>query len=338
MKEALFYVRKEDGDKVVCLLCPQRCVIAPGKTGICRQRRNVDGTLYALNYAEVSSAAIDPVEKKPLYHFYPGHTILSVGTVGCNLHCKFCQNWEIAHGDAPTTTVTPEELVRMAKNEAARGPCIGIAYTYNEPWIWYEYVYDAAVLAHEAGLKNVLVTNGFVEQEPLEKILPYVDAMNIDVKAFTDDYYRKLCAGRLEPVLRTVERAVGRCHVELTTLIVTGCNDSPEEIKELVDWVAGLDPAIPLHFSRYFPRYRMDAPPTPEETLWKARSIALEKLHYVYLGNVHAPEADSTRCPRCRNTVVERLGYLVRAVSLDGNRCGHCGQELNIVGEARVNW
>lgn len=337
MKEALFYARK-DGDRLVCLLCPQRCIIAPGKTGVCNQRRNVAGVLYTLNYAEISSAALDPVEKKPLYHFYPGHTIFSVGTVGCNLHCKFCQNWEIAHGDAPTTTVAPEELVRLAGKEAQRGPCVGIAYTYNEPLIWYEYVCDAAVLAHEAGLKNVLVTNGFIEQEPLDKLLPYIDAMNIDVKAFTDDYYRKVCAGRLEPVLRTVEKAVAHCHVEITTLIVTGLNDDPEEIRRLVDWIAGLDPAIPLHFSRYFPRYRMDAPPTPEATLRRARAIALEKLHHVYLGNVHDEEAGHTYCPRCRKTVIERLGYLVRAVHLDGNRCRYCGQPLNIVGTARVNW
>jgi len=336
-KEALFYAREADR-KVACRLCPQHCFITPGKAGICRQRKNVDGTLYTLNYGEISSAALDPVEKKPLYHFYPGHTIFSVGTVGCNLHCKFCQNWEIAHGDAPTTTVTPEELVRLAKKEAARGPCVGIAYTYNEPSIWYEYVYEAAVLAREAGLKNALVTNGFIEEEPLEKLLPYIDAMNIDVKAFKDDYYRKVCAGRLEPVLRTVERAIARCHVELTTLIVTGLNDDPSEIRELVDWIARLNPSIPVHFSRYFPRYRMDAPPTPEETLRQARAIALEKLHFVYLGNIHAPEADDTYCPRCRNTVIERLGYLVCAVNLDGNRCGNCGQPLNIVGTARVNW
>ncbi|MEW5762954.1 MAG: AmmeMemoRadiSam system radical SAM enzyme [Bacillota bacterium] len=337
MREALFFTPRDDR-KVACLLCPQRCVIAPGKTGVCRQRRNVDGTLYTLNYAAVSSAALDPVEKKPLYHFYPGHTIFSVGTVGCNLHCRFCQNWEIAHGDAPTTVITPEELVRLAREEAARGPCVGIAYTYNEPLIWYEYVHDAAVLARRAGLKNVLVTNGFVEEEPFAKLLPYIDAMNIDVKSFTDDYYRKICGGRLEPVLRTVERAVKYCHVELTTLVVTGLNDGPEEIGRLVDWIAGLDPAIPLHFSRYFPRYRMETPATPIATLRQARAIAQKKLHHVYLGNVDDPEAGHTYCPRCGQAVIERLGYLVRAVRLEGNRCARCGEPLNIVGEARVNF
>lgn len=336
MRRAAFYVRDPKKNEVTCHLCPNRCVIRDGRTGVCRVRRNVRGELFALNYGEVAAYGIDPVEKKPLYHFYPGHLILSLGTRGCNLHCRFCQNWEIAHGDPPTSRVTPEEVVAAARRQERR--CVGIAYTYSEPLVWYEFVYDTAVLAREAGLKNVLVTNGFVEQEPLEKLLPYVDAMNVDVKAFTDDYYRRLCRGRLDPVRRTVEIAARRCLVEVTTLLVTGENDSPEEIQGLADWLAGVDREIPLHLSRYFPNYRFEAPPTPLETLHRAREIAAARLAHVYLGNVWDTEYGHTHCPRCEKRVIERAGYIVRAVHLaEGNRCGHCGYALNIVGEARVS-
>jgi pyruvate formate lyase activating enzyme len=335
LRRAEFFVADPESRKVTCHLCPNRCVIRDQKTGACRVRRNADGVLYTVNYGRVSSYGMDPIEKKPLYHFYPGHQILSLGTVGCNLHCRFCQNWEIAHQEPSTVRVTPREVVELARG---RDPtCVGIAYTYSEPLVWYEFVYDTAVVAREAGLKNVLVTNGFVEQEPLEKLLPYVDAMNIDVKAFTDDFYRRLCAGRLDPVRRTVEVAVRHCHVELTTLLVTGENDSPVEIRELAAWIAGLDPEIPLHLSRYFPNYRLDLPPTPLETMHRAREIAREKLAYVYLGNVWDAEAGNTYCPRCQKKVIERAGYIIRELHLkEGNRCAHCGYALKIVGQARV--
>jgi len=334
LRRAEFFVRDSEKRHLTCHLCPNRCVIRDNKTGVCRVRKNIDGVLYALNYGEVSSYGMDPIEKKPLYHFYPGHQIFSLGTVGCNLHCRFCQNWEIAHGEPPTVRVTPEEIVHLARQQRQ---CIGIAYTYSEPLVWYEFVSETAVLAHEAGLKNVLVTNGFIEQEPLEKLLPHVDAMNIDVKAFTNDYYRRLCAGRLDPVRRTVEIAVRHCLVELTTLLVTGENDSPGEIRELVDWIARVDREIPLHLSRYFPHYRFDAPPTPLATMRCAREIAREKLPYVYLGNVGDVENGYTYCPQCRKKVIERSGYIIRAVHLrEDNRCRHCGYALNIVGEARA--
>ncbi|MGB9803090.1 AmmeMemoRadiSam system radical SAM enzyme [Desulfofundulus sp.] len=286
MQEALFY-EKGDGGIAFCRLCPRFCKIREGNTGFCRVRKNQQGTLYTLNYGRVSSYGLDPIEKKPLYHFYPGSDIFSLGSVGCNLHCGFCQNWQIAHADPRTVYLSPEEAVAAAKEQVARGyPCVGLAYTYNEPFVWYEYVYDTARLARKEGLKNVLVTNGYVNEEPLRRLLPYIDAMNIDVKGFSGEYYREVCAGHLEPVLRTVEFAHGHCHVELTTLLVPGLNDSEEEIRRLVDWVAALSPDIPLHFTRYFPNYKFDLPPTPLETLKRAREIALEKLHYVYLGNV----------------------------------------------------
>lgn len=327
--------RRSHQDQVVCLLCPNRCAIPEGKTGRCRVRRNVSGVLYTLNYGEVVSYGIDPIEKKPLYHFYPGHQIFSLGARGCNLHCRFCQNWEIAHGEPSTVRVTPEEIIDLTRQQDHR--CIGIAYTYSEPLVWYEFVYDTAVLARKAGLKNVLVTNGFIEPEPLKKLLPYIDAMNIDVKAFTDDFYRRMCAGRLDPVLRTVEIAVGHCLVEVTTLLVTGYNDTPGEIRKLASWVAGLDRELPLHLSRYSPRYRLNAPPTPLETMRRAREVAQEYLSHVYLGNIWDVEDGYTYCPQCRKKVIERSGYIIRELHLkEGNRCSHCDFALNIVGEAVV--
>lgn len=330
-REVMFYTRGDDG-VANCRLCPRLCHIPPGQRGFCRVRENVEGTLYATNYGECSSYALDPVEKKPLYHFYPGSFIFSLGTVGCNLRCGFCQNWQIAHEDPPTTYLGPRRAVELALQQKERGyPCIGLAYTYSEPFMWYEYVYDTAKLARESGLKNVLVTNGYVNGEPLRELLPYIDAMNIDVKAFNNEFYRATCAGRLDPVLRTVEAAHGHCHMEITTLLVTGLNDSPAEIENLVDWLAGVDPEIPLHFSRYFPNYKMELPPTPLETLRRAREIARRKLRYVYTGNAPQLMASSTLCPVCGEVLVDREGYQVRPGKLADGACAGCGEKISVV-------
>jgi pyruvate formate lyase activating enzyme len=330
-REVMFYTRGAGG-AANCKVCPRLCNIPPGKRGFCRVRENREGTLYATNYGECSSYALDPIEKKPLYHFYPGSFIFSLGTVGCNLRCGFCQNWQIAHEDPPTTYLSPRRAVELTLQQKERGyPCVGLAYTYSEPFMWYEYVYDTAKLAREAGLKNVLVTNGYVNEEPLRDLLPYIDAMNVDVKAFTDKFYRTTCAGRLDPVLRMVETAHGHCHIEITTLLVTGLNDSPEEIESLVDWLAGLDPEIPLHFSRYFPNYKMDLPPTPLETLQRAREIARRKLRYVYIGNAPQLGASSTLCPGCREVLVNREGYQVRVGKLAEGACAGCGEKISVV-------
>jgi len=330
VREAMYYKKKEN-NTVACFLCPHLCKIREGKSGLCRVRQNREGTLFATNYGKVTSYGLDPIEKKPLYHFYPGSLILSFGTAGCNLGCDFCQNWQIAHGDPQSTNFSPERIVEQARQEAGRGyPNIGIAYTYNEPFMWYEFVLDTARLANKTGLKNVMVTNGFVREDPLREILPFVDAMNIDVKGFTEEYYRKSCKGRLSPVLRTVEIAHRECHVELTTLLVTGLNDSPEEISRLVDWVASLDEEIPLHFSRYFPGYKSNLPATPLETLLQARDIAREKLSYVYIGNAPQIDAGSTYCPACDAIVINRTGYTTRATGLKDKKCSKCGKELNI--------
>lgn len=330
MIEARFYEKLAD-NYVHCHLCPHNCRVAPGKTGLCRVRKNEDGTLFTLNYALVASWAIDPIEKKPLYHFFPGSQIFSVGTFGCNFHCGFCQNWQLAHGNPPAEELSPQDLAAIALDAAKRTGSIGIAYTYSEPCMWYEYVYDTAKLAHEKGLKNVLVTNGYLQEEPLKEILPYIDAMNIDVKAFTDDFYKKICKGRLEPVLKTVERAYRSCHVEITNLLVPGQNDSEEEVAALVSWLASLSPEIPLHFSRFFPQYQFNDPPTPLETLKRAREIALQKLKYVYLGNAWELGEMDTYCPVCGHLLVKRGADQIRVLGLDENRCRQCGSCIEIV-------
>lgn len=331
MQKALFCKQQENG-RVVCGLCPRSCVIGPGQAGFCRVRENKAGVLYAGNYAVCTAAAVDPIEKKPLYHFHPGATIYSIGTVGCNLHCNFCQNWEIAHGAPVTYAVTPEEAVDAALSYKKQDPsCIGLAYTYSEPVVWYEFVYDTSRLARKKGLKNVLITNGYINEEPLLEILPYIDAMNIDVKGFREEYYRRTCAGKLAPVRHTVEIAYSRCNVELTTLLVTSLNDTEAEVKDLVDWIAGLDKEIPLHFSRYFPRHESDLPPTPLETLNRAAETAKEKLSYVYVGNAPGLNIGDTYCPQCGLKLIERYAYAVKITGLTDSRCSRCGYIIRIV-------
>lgn len=319
--------------KVHCSLCPQDCTIRDGRTGFCRVRQNRGGVLYSLNYGQVSSIALDPIEKKPLYHFFPGSFILSAGTVGCNLRCGFCQNWQIAQQDAPTFTIPPAELVAMAKKRAEEGN-IGIAYTYSEPGVWYEYVKDCAQLAKEAGLKNVLVTNGYLMPEPLAALLPYVDAVNLDIKAFTDDFYRRNCAGHLPPILQTAEIMQRYCHLEITTLVVPGENDSEEEIGALARWIAKhLGREVPLHLSRYFPNYRFQLPPTPILTLHRVREAAEEYLQFVYLGNVGGEEETTTFCPECGRELITRGRRVISR--LQGETCPACGTRVAVFGKAK---
>jgi len=327
--EALFWEQRE-GDRVQCLLCPHECRLAPGQRGLCRVRQNVDGVLRTLNHGRVSSVNLDPIEKKPLFHFHPGAVILSLGTVGCNLACAFCQNWEIAHREPGTRGLTPAHAVALA---TSRPDNLGIAYTYNEPFIWYEFVLETAKLVKEAGLKNVLVTNGYVNEEPLRKLLPLVDALNVDIKSMRDRFYRELCRGRAEPPRRTVEIAKEMgCLVEVTNLVIPNWNDGDDDLRALIDWVAKVDADIPLHFSRYHPDYEMSEPPTPVETLVRAREMAREKLHYVYLGNVWVEGAEDTTCPHCGRVVVERRGFSVAKAAVKDGRCEFCGGTVAIVG------
>ncbi|KPJ55714.1 MAG: hypothetical protein AMS16_03795 [Planctomycetes bacterium DG_58] len=308
MKEALFYEKSADG-RVDCKLCPHGCKgIAEGKVGICRVRKNVGGKLVSLVYGEVTSVNLDPVEKKPLYHFHPGTVILSIGTWGCNFHCAFCQNWQISQQEAATQSVSAQEITTLAgKNDS-----IGVAYTYNEPVIWYEFVLECAERVHEAGLKNVLVTNGFIESEPAAKWLP--------------------SGGRLEPVLASAVQAKEHAHVEITNLIIPTLNDTDDHFTRLGEWIAGhLGKETPLHLSAYSPRYRLKIDPTPLATLERAHGICSEYLDYVYLGNVSGPVGRDTFCPSCGAALVSRFGYRVELKNLDGPNCGRCGEGANII-------
>lgn len=283
LKEALYYHKLSD-NKVQCVLCPQNCLITSGNFGFCGARKNIEGRLFSLIYNRTTGVALDPVEKKPLYHFHPGEYILSLGTKGCNFACPFCQNWHISQNrEAMVQEITSTEAVRQALSCGS----FGLAYTYNEPFIWFEFVLETAVLARENGLCNVLVTNGYVNPEPLEELLPYIDAMNIDIKSIREDFYKKICHAKLSPVLATARRAKQSAHIEITNLVIPELNDREEDFADLVDWIHdNLGPDTPLHFSRYFPAYKMRLPPTPQDTLEKAYNIAVKKLKRVYLGNV----------------------------------------------------
>ena len=273
--------------KTRCELCFHHCVLDVGHNGLCRARACQDGKIVSLNYGKLTSLALDPIEKKPLRRFHPGSLILSVGSFGCNLRCPFCQNHEISMAEdsgIPTVEVSPEQLAAKAAELVPQGN-IGVAYTYNEPLIGYEYVQNCAALVHEQGMINVLVTNGTVEEEPWRALLPLIDAANIDLKGFTPAWYRRL-GGDLETVKRSIALAAERCHVEVTTLLIPGENDSEEEIRELARWLASISSEIPLHLSRFFPRYRMlDRPPTPVEQVSCLAETARRYLSYVYTGN-----------------------------------------------------
>ena len=326
VKEASYYESLGDG-KVQCHLCPQECRINEGKKGFCRARSNLDGVLHSDTYEHILACNLDPIEKKPLYHFYPGSLILSIGTRGCNQRCAFCQNWEMIESDTIGTYITSDEIATMA----GRRGSIGVAYTYNEPFIWFEFVLECARKVRSRGLKNVLVTNGSVNPGPLEELLPVIDAMNIDVKSMDPDFYKKICESKLEPVLETCRRASSGCHIEITNLIIPTLNDSDELIREMVGFVESLGRDTPLHFSAYYPCYKMRIEPTPVETLRRAYELARERLPYVYLGNVRAEDAGNSCCPECGGTVVERDGYMTRAQGLEGDHCKNCGNVLPFI-------
>lgn len=322
-----------DSKKIQCFLCPHNCIIPDGSAGRCRVRKNTGGILYSLIYGRHTSVALDPIEKKPLYHFYPGGQILSFGTLGCNMTCGFCQNWEISqkpYSDELTREIMPDDVTRLIRNYRS----IGIAYTYNEPLINYEWIYDTSQLCSEEGFKNVLVTNGFISEEPLIKLIPRIHAANIDVKSFQDAFYKKLCGGSIGPVLRTVEVMVKKgVHVELTFLVIPKENDDKTVFRDFVDWISSLNRSIPLHLSRYYPQYKFDRDPTPLKTIESLRDIALQKLHYVYVGNVWEKKDAYTYCLNrsCKAVLIERSGYTSKIVGLNGNLCTLCKTENNII-------
>ncbi len=328
MHEAAYYRRQ--GDKIECLLCPNHCLISEGGCGGCLSREVTDGKLLAGTYGRVVSASVDPVEKKPLYHVSPGRPIYSIGSYGCNLHCRFCQNAEISQQRQPTVEVTPEQLAAEA---ASIDGNIGVAFTYNEPGIWYEYILACAPLLHKSGMMTVMVTNGYLESQPWQDLCRVTDAMNVDIKAFTEGFYSKICGGRLETVKSNIKTAVDAgVHVELTNLVVPGLNDREEEFSALVDWVAGISDAIPLHISRYFPRYRETAPPTSPSMINNFVELARKRLKFVYPGNL--PGHQDTSCPGCGAVWVRRNNYDV-SVLYRGAAC-ECGLPIPFLHKPRI--
>ncbi len=329
-REAEYYVPLADG-AVECRLCPHLCQIATGKAGRCRSRVNREGRLWADAYGAVCALQADPVEKKPLLHFHPGRKCFSLAAAGCNLSCRNCQNWGISQA-APSEVdgrrLLPEEVVGMAVACA----CPMVAYTYTEPLTYLEYTRDCAKACHEAGLKNVLVTAGYVNPEPLADLLPWLDAANVDLKSFSDEAYRSVCRARLAPVLSTLERMrEAGVWVEITNLLIPGVNDDEGMVRQMCRWLAGHGFADrPLHFSRFFPQYRMqDLPPTPVDTLLRARDVAREcGLNYVYLGNVDLEGAEDTRCPHCGRTVIRRRRYRVDMPEGFQGYCPECGTRM----------
>lgn len=322
LKEAMFYEKKENGI-VKCFLCPHNCTIKNDKRGVCRVRINKEGVLYSENYGEISSMGVDPIEKKPLYHFYPSNGILSLGTFGCNFSCLFCQNYRISQEKPRTTKQSPAQIVKHAKDRNL----MGIAYTYSEPVVWYEFVYETAKKAKNEGLKNVLVTNGYINKEPLQKLSKYLDAANIDLKSFNNDFYKKICGGSIEPVLETIKYLNNKIHLELTTLVVSNQNDSQKELEEIFKWISEINKDIPLHLSRYFPNYKMNDPATKEQTMEQAYQIAKKYLNYVYIGNMRTKKGQNTYCPECGYEVISRHNFNTHS-HLKGGKCPKCGKQI----------
>jgi pyruvate formate lyase activating enzyme len=331
MKEAWFY----DIDKnknVGCFLCPHNCQIKPDKRGLCNVRQNFDGKLYSLVYGKIIAEHIDPIEKKPIYHIFPGSSSYSIGTVGCNLSCRNCQNFSISqvNRDLPIygKETTPEEIVK----NAIKNDCKSISYTYTEPTIFYEFAYDCAVLAHLKGLKNIFVTNGYINSEPLKKIAPLLDAANVDLKSFREETYKKICGGKLEPVKNSLKlmKKLG-IWVEITTLIIPKVNDSLEEIADIACFIKELGEETPWHISAFYPNYLMtDTPPASAHILTKARGIGIDKgLKYVYTGNIPIDESENTYCYNCKNLLIERYGFSVNKNNIKDNKCANCGVKID---------
>ena len=325
------YFTPLDGGEVQCELCPRRCRVARGKRGFCRVRENREGKYYSLVYGNPCAVHLDPIEKKPLFHVLPATTSFSLATAGCNFQCKFCQNWEISQAspeDVYSYEVAPEAVVKKAKEAGAHS----IAYTYVEPTIFYEYMSDIGLLAKKAGLLNVYHSNGFINPAPLRSLCKLMDAANIDLKGFTEDFYRELSSGELAPVLETLKTLKReRVHTEITNLVIPTKNDEMPVVKEMCLWIRKeLGPETPIHFSRFYPLYKLRSlPPTPVSTLAKVREVALSAgLEYVYIGNVPGHEGENTFCPKCKKRVIQRTGYMIGEVHMKGGKCGYCGKSM----------
>jgi AmmeMemoRadiSam system radical SAM enzyme len=324
----MWWHESDDGTRLICDLCPRHCALRPGDRGFCSVRENRDGQIVSTTYGRSTGFCIDPIEKKPLNQFYPGSAVLSFGTPGCNLGCTFCQNWTMSRSrdvEAACEPATPEAIARAARQHG----CRSVAFTYNDPIIWAEYAIDTARACHALGIKTVAVTSGYVTATARADFYNVMDAANVDLKGFSDEFYRQYCAGHLQPVLDTLQWIVrqGKTWLEITNLIIPGVNDSPQEIEQMCQWIAEeLGPEVPLHFSAFHPDFKLnDRSPTPPAVLRAAHDIARQSgLRYVYTGNVYDPEHQQTYCPGCGRVVIRRDGYTIGAFEVRGGRCAFC--------------
>ncbi|MCD4652827.1 AmmeMemoRadiSam system radical SAM enzyme [bacterium] len=323
------YYTKGPSDSVICQLCPLKCRITPDQMGVCRTRQNIQGELRLLNYGQISAINMDPIEKKPLYHFLPGSTVLSIGNKGCNLQCQFCQNWQISQTDVTTRYLSPEKLLQLVKDNKVPS----VAFTYAEPMIWFEYILDCAKLLKKHDIKIILVSNGMINSDPFNELSQHIDALNIDIKSMNNDFYRTRCKGFLDPILETCRLAAKTCHLEITNLIITGENDSDNDFETLAKFISmELGSDTPLHLSRYYPSYKMKNPPTPVETIIRAGEIASRFLNYVYLGNLLHQTTNNTYCHNCNHLLVKREGYSVKIAALNkSNLCPKCNAITHIL-------
>ena len=321
MKQAMFFNALPE-KKVQCILCPNYCWLDEGDIGRCRGRGNTNGTMMLLNYGKVAAINIDPIEKKPLYHYYPGSQVLSLGANSCNLACNFCQNFEISQRQCQTSSMAPEELVQKALQHRLNL----VAFTYTEPFTWYEYIYDCSPKLKERDIKTILVTNGYVNYEPLMQIIPYIDAMNIDLKSMQNSFYKEICCGNLDPVLRTIEIAAKHSHIEITNLVIPELNDNRNYINQLIDFISGINPDIPVHFSKYFPKYHSKQQETDNSLLLDIYNIARQKLSYVYLGNIAFH--NHTYCPNCGMLLIKRSPLSVQRLAIKDSSCDNCGYSI----------
>ena len=331
MTEAMFYEKLGD-NRVKCTLCPHKCTINDGKTGICGVRKNIEGILYALTHSLTIAQNPDPIEKKPLFHFMPKTMSFSIAAVGCNFKCLHCQNYSISQlpcstGNVAGDRLPPYEVVQMAESMG----CKSISYTYTEPTVFFEYAYDSSVIAAERGLKNVFVTNGYTSKEAVKQIAPYLNAANIDLKGFTNDFYLKICGGKLKPVLDTIELMFKLgIWIEITTLLIPGLNDSSDELNEIAKFIYGIDKFIPWHLSGFYPTYKLtNILPTPYETIAKGIEIGLNSgLKYVYSGNFPGSDFETTFCHNCSRALIQRKGYTILSYNLVENKCRFCNSEI----------
>lgn len=326
MKKKAEYWNKLSENRVQCTLCSHKCILKPGQKGLCTIRGNLDGILYNLQYGESVSISSDPIEKKPLFHFYPGSMITSIAPNGCNLDCPFCQNYEISQGSVATKYISPKKAGEISKIYNS----IGLSYTYTEPLVWFEYLIDAGEEVHKQNGLNVLISNGMINPEPLNNLLPLIDAVNIDLKTFSEDKYRKILKGDLKSVLNTIETfAANNIHIEVTTLIVTDFNDSEKEIINIAKFLSSINKEIPFHLSRYFPHYKYQKPPTDPKILIEFYNIAKSYLPHSFIGNFQNIEMESSFCPACNSLWISRQGYNVEIVGIKNNKCKTCSKEIN---------